>query len=70
MLTFGGGGDGQSYARRVNSALVAGRPGMFTKATAANDFHDLNSTPETAVVRVYFFTQPTSTAPTSTATGG
>ncbi|EPH45515.1 hypothetical protein STRAU_1420 [Streptomyces aurantiacus JA 4570] len=58
VLTFGGGRNGTVYAHRVNSLLGAGRPEMFTKKTATDDFHDLSSDASTAVVRVYFFTAP------------
>ncbi|MGA4838957.1 hypothetical protein [Streptomyces sp. G45] len=58
VLTFGGGQSGTVYAHRVNSLLSKGRPGMFTSKTATDDFHDLSSRPDTAVVRVYFFTRP------------
>ncbi|MFD9905249.1 hypothetical protein [Streptomyces sp. NPDC059063] len=58
VLTFGGGQSGTVYAHRVNALLGKGRPGMFTAKTATDDFHDLGSKPDTAVVRVYFFTAP------------
>ncbi|MER5304454.1 hypothetical protein ABT039_34000 [Streptomyces lasiicapitis] len=58
VLTFGGGRDGTVYAHRVNSLLGKGRPEMFTKKTATDDFHDLSTDVSTALVRVYFFTEP------------
>ncbi|MFD0412685.1 hypothetical protein [Streptomyces sp. NPDC127108] len=58
VLTFGGGQSGTMYAHRVNSLLGEGRPEMFTRKTATDDFHDLSNSPSTAVVRVYFFTAP------------
>ncbi|WP_224058338.1 hypothetical protein [Streptomyces kanamyceticus] len=58
VLTFGGGPNGTVYAHRVNSLLGKGRPDMFTKKTATDDFHNLGKRPETAVVRVYFYTAP------------
>ncbi|MFH9072627.1 hypothetical protein [Streptomyces alboflavus] len=58
VLTFGGGQSGTTYAHRVNSLLGEGRPEMFTRKTATDDFHDLGNDPSTAVVRVYFFTAP------------
>ncbi|GGS16126.1 hypothetical protein GCM10010252_64520 [Streptomyces aureoverticillatus] len=58
VLTFGGGRNGTVYAHRVNSLLREGRPEMFTKKTATDDFHDLSNDAQTAVVRVYFFTEP------------
>ncbi|WP_167532745.1 hypothetical protein [Streptomyces alboniger] len=58
VLTFGGGPNGTVYAHRVNGLLGKGRPDMFTKKTATDDFHNLGKRPETAVVRVYFYTAP------------
>ncbi|MGV9877818.1 hypothetical protein [Streptomyces sp. NPDC003006] len=58
VLTFGGGPNGTVYAHRVNALLGKGRPEMFTKKTATDDFHNLGKSPETAVVRVYFYTAP------------
>ncbi|MFE0178115.1 hypothetical protein ACFWZ2_37980 [Streptomyces sp. NPDC059002] len=58
VLTFGGGSNGTDYAHRVNSVLGKGRPDMFTKKTATDDFHNLGKRPETAEVRVYFYTAP------------
>ncbi|MCF3123204.1 MULTISPECIES: hypothetical protein [Streptomyces] len=58
VLTFGGGPNGTVYAHRVNGLLGKGRPDMFTKKTATDDFHNLGKSPETAVVRVYFYTAP------------
>ncbi|MFG2498056.1 hypothetical protein ACGFSB_07520 [Streptomyces sp. NPDC048441] len=58
VLTFGGSGNGEAYAHRVNSLLNKGRPGMFTKKTATDDFHNLVAPASTAKVRVYFYTTP------------
>lgn len=58
VLTFGGGQSGTSYAHRVNGLLGRARPEMFVGRTATDDFHDLSESPQSAVVRVYFYTQP------------
>ncbi|MFI6088703.1 hypothetical protein [Streptomyces sp. NPDC051218] len=58
VLTFGGSRSGEAYAHRVNSLLNKGRPGMFTKKTATDDFHKLGDPVSTATVRVYFYTVP------------
>ncbi|WP_240803032.1 hypothetical protein [Streptomyces sp. A1499] len=58
VLTFGGGPNGTVYAHRVNGLLGKGRGDMFTGKTATDDFHNLGKRPETAVVRVYFYTAP------------
>ncbi|GAB2869166.1 hypothetical protein GCM10027074_41060 [Streptomyces deserti] len=58
VLTFGGGQGGTSYAHRVNGLLSKARPEMFGARMATDDFHDLSETPNTAVVRVYYYTQP------------
>lgn len=58
VLTFGGSANGEAYAHRVNSMLGEGRPGMFTKKTATDDFHQLGDPVSTAKVRVYFYTTP------------
>ncbi|MFC8128836.1 hypothetical protein [Streptomyces sp. NPDC057302] len=58
VLTFGGSRNGEAYAHRVNSLLGKGRPGMFTKKTATDDFHNLGDPASTAKVRVYFYTTP------------
>ncbi|MGW7073972.1 hypothetical protein [Streptomyces sp. NPDC054866] len=58
VLTFGGSRNGEAYAHRVNSLLGKGRPGMFTKKTATDDFHNLGDPVSTAKVRVYFYTTP------------
>lgn len=58
VLTFGGSANGEAYAHRVNSMLGKGRPGMFTKKTATDDFHQLGDPVSTAKVRVYFYTTP------------
>ncbi|CAM5479059.1 Class F sortase OS=Streptomyces alboniger OX=132473 GN=CP975_28335 PE=4 SV=1 [Streptomyces alboniger] len=58
VLTFGGGPNGTVYAHRVNALLGKGRPDMFTRKTATDDFHNLGRDEETAVVRVYFYTAP------------
>ncbi|MFE0130320.1 hypothetical protein ACFWY6_01800 [Streptomyces sp. NPDC059037] len=58
VLTFGGDHSGEAYAHRVNSLLGKGRPDMFTKKTATDDFHKLSDPAQTAKVRVYFYTTP------------
>ncbi|MFJ2773965.1 hypothetical protein [Streptomyces sp. NPDC087300] len=58
VLTFGGGPNGTVYAHRVNSLLGKGRPDMFTRKTATDDFHNLAKGAQTAEVRVYFYTAP------------
>lgn len=59
VLTFGGTQSGDAYARKVNRLLYKARPGMFSaKATASDDFHDLSSPPNSARLRVYFYTAP------------
>ncbi|UQT55581.1 hypothetical protein M4V62_11020 [Streptomyces durmitorensis] len=58
VLTFGGSRNGEAYAHRVNSLLGKGRPDMFTKKTATDDFHNLGDPASTAKVRVYFYTTP------------
>ncbi|GAB2717072.1 hypothetical protein [Streptomyces bullii] len=58
VLTFGGGRGGTQYAGRVNELLPKARPEMFGARMATDDFHDLSETPNTALVRVYYYTQP------------
>ncbi|MER5220794.1 hypothetical protein [Streptomyces flaveus] len=58
VLTFGGSSGGTAYAHRVNGLLAKARPEMFGGRTATDDFHDLSESPQSAVVRVYFFTRP------------
>ncbi|MBY8340737.1 hypothetical protein LXH13_30590 [Streptomyces spinosirectus] len=58
VLTFGGGQGGTVYAHRVNGQLSKARPDMFGKRMATDDFLDLSASANTAVVRVYFYTQP------------
>ncbi|GAA3080203.1 hypothetical protein ACFQ0X_10900 [Streptomyces rectiviolaceus] len=58
VLTFGGSRNGEAYAHRVNALLGKGRPDMFTKKTATDDFHKLGDPASTATVRVYFYTTP------------
>ncbi|MCX4884376.1 MULTISPECIES: hypothetical protein [unclassified Streptomyces] len=57
VLTFGGGQSGTVYAHSVNKLLSRAQPGMFGKRMATDDFHDLSERPDTALVRVYFYTQ-------------
>ncbi|MEU6253663.1 hypothetical protein [Streptomyces sp. NPDC047043] len=57
VLTFGGGQNGTVYAHNVNGLLSKARSDMFGRRMATDDFHDLSETPDTALVRVYFYTQ-------------
>jgi len=58
VLTFGGGNGGTVYAHHVNSQLTKARPDMFGKRMATDDFLNLGEAANTAIVRVYFYTQP------------
>ncbi|MCX5051830.1 MULTISPECIES: hypothetical protein [unclassified Streptomyces] len=58
VLTFGGGNGGTEYAHHVNSLLTKARPGMFGGRMATDDFLNLGEAANTAIVRVYFYTQP------------
>lgn len=57
VLTFGGGQAGEAYAHTVNKLLGRARPDMFGTRMATDDFHDLSAKPDTALIRVYFYTQ-------------